>query len=196
MTAGTASTASTNTTTDTEAITVDAKTQRLLNALGYAPADLAANRKGRLSKKQRQKYAPPKISPLVQTVIWGHMAVVGGILGAIAVISGEMILLLVMGIVAGLGALPFMMMQNEGALRPVVSADVAKGDVAQACGTVFLERESRKNRGVNYYLMIKEHKLRITSKVYSALTPNADYCVYYMPYSKEFIAAETLTDEA
>lgn len=165
-----------------------AANQQLQRSLKFTEDDLAANRAGRLSEAQLERMQPPRVSQLATMVILGHMALIGGILGLIALLTGEAILWLVLLIVLGLGALPFIMMQNEGNLRPVLRADILRGKVASSSGTVFLE--ARSNRRVD--LLINGQTVRLTPRQAGAFRHEGDYTIYYLPQSHHLLSAEAL----
>jgi len=165
--------------------------QQLQRTLKFTEDDLNANRSGRLSDAQRERLEPPKVNRLVTMVIVGHMALIGGILGLIALLTGEAILWLVLLIVLGMAALPFVMMQNEGNLRPVLKADILRGKVASSSGAVFLE--PRSNRRVD--LLIDGIAVEMSPRQAGAFQHGGEYTVYYLPQSKRLLTAEVLPAE-
>ena len=169
----------------------DTRNRALMSALKFDEDDLAQNRAGKLSAQKKQ-YDTPPMSPLVQTVILGHLVVVGGLIALIAIVSGEPAMWLVLAAVLGLAGLPFFMMKNEAALRPVVTADVRRGRVEKTCGTVFVQKAKSEQRGARYTLTVEGVQMSIPAKAFTAFRHGEAYCVYYLPNSKTFISAEAI----
>jgi hypothetical protein len=171
---------------------IDTRNRALKSALKFDDDDLAANRAGKLADSQKKQYDTPQMSPLVQAVIFGHLVGVGGLIALIALISGEPAMWLVLAVVLGLAGLPFFMMKNEAALRPVVTADVRRGVVEQTCGTVFVQKAQSQQRGAHYTLTVEGVQMTIPAKAFTAFRHGERYCVYYLPNSKTFISAEAI----
>jgi len=162
----------------------------LQRMLKFTDADLAANRQGKLSVKQRERMQPPKFNRLVMFVILGHMVLIGGILGAIALVTGEAVLWLVLLIVLGLGAVPFITLQNEGNLNPILKADVLSGKVVSRSGMVFLDEQSRQRVD----LQIDGIVLKLLPRQAAAFKHEDEYTVYYLPQSLHLLTAEVLRE--
>lgn len=162
--------------------------QQLQRVLKITNADLAANREGRLSDAQQQRMQPPQVNRLVLYVILGHMLLIGGLLGMIALVTGEAVLWLVLLIVVGLGAFPFITMQNEGNIKPALKSDVLGGKVRSTSGMVFLE--PRGSRRVD--LRINGKIIEATPRQAAAFQDEGEYIVYYLPQSRLLISAEVL----
>lgn len=165
----------------------EAHRQSLLQAFNLREEDIVANRAGRLSERQKTWLAPPKVRGLVLLVIAGHMALIGGLLGAIALITGEPILFFVLLIVLGLGALPFMLIGREGIGRPVLQNDVQRGKVSMIQGTIVPDPDTVNRR---YYVQVGDLRFKVTARVYGRFIANADYRLYYLPDSKTLLSAE------
>ena len=114
--------------------------QPLQRALKFTDDDLASNRDGRMSAAQREAWKPPKPNQLAVMVIAGHVLLITGLLGVIAIVTGKAALWVVVFIVAGLSLLPFVLMQNEGNIRPALRNDIAQGKVSCSCGIAILQR--------------------------------------------------------
>ncbi|MCA9915814.1 MAG: hypothetical protein KC496_20810 [Anaerolineae bacterium] len=164
--------------------------QQLQRVLNVTDADLAANREGRLSDAQQQRMQPPKVNRLVLYVILGHLLLIGGLLGTIALVTGEAILWLVLLIVVGLGAFPFITMQNEGNIKPALKGDVLGGKVRSTSGFVFIE--TRGSRRVD--LKVNGKIIEATPRQAVAFQNGNEYTLYYLPQSRVLISAEVLTD--
>ncbi len=162
--------------------------QQLQRVLKVTDADLAANREGRLSEVQQQRMQPPKVNQLVLYVILGHLLLIGGLLGTIALVTGEAILWLVLLIVIGLGAFPFITIRNEGNIKPTLKSDVLRGKVVSTNGVVFLEPKG--SRRVN--LLVNGKSIEATPRQAAAFQNEGEYIVYYLPQSHLLISAEVL----
>jgi len=167
-------------------------TQNLIRAMKFKLADLDANREGKLSEHQLELYGPPKFSGVVIAVILGHMLLVGGLLGGIAIIAQVPALFIIMIAVLGLSGLPFMLMGKQGGGRPVFANDVARGRVDTICGYVLLQAEPEAQK---YTLMIEGEVFKISKNAFSGFVHQRPYCLYYLPDSKVILSAEAMQDE-
>jgi hypothetical protein len=166
---------------------LSAHAQSLMQAFNLHEDDLIANREGRISERQMTWLAPPKFGGIVLAVVLGHFVLIGGVLGAIALITGEPFMFVVVAIVAGLGALPFMMVGRDGVGRPVLQNDVRRGKVIALTVPVLLDPESGNGR---YHIQAGELRFKVSSRVYNRFIPEADYTLYYLPDSKQLLSAE------
>lgn len=164
----------------------------LMRALKFNEHDLEANRAGTMSDAQRERLGPAQFSSLVFAVIGIHAVLIVGILGAIAIMTGETALWIVMFAVLGLGLVPFVLMRNEGNLRPAVKNDVSQGKVAQVEGMATLE--IKKGRYTYYELSLGATTFRISSKAYGAFRQGEAYRAYYLPTSETLLTAEPLSN--
>jgi hypothetical protein len=162
----------------------------LQTLLKFTADDLKANREGRISSKQFEKYKPAEVNRLAVYVILGHVLVIGGILGAIAIAVGKWEMWIVFAIVVGAALLPFVLLQNEGNIKPALRGDVKAGKVAKACGIVILTE--RKGRSVYYDLYVDGVTLQISANQAEAFVHGDSYCVYYFPHSLMLLTAEPL----
>lgn len=162
--------------------------------LNFTTDDLKANREGSVSDAQVEKHKPAEVSTLATYIIIGHAVVIAGLLGAIALITGEVALWVVLAIVLGLGLMPFVIMRNEGNIRPTVRADLERGTVKKTCGRAFVTSESSRSRGTRYQLYINELTLTLTAKQASAFVNEGMYCVYYLPLSQILLSAEPTSE--
>src|SRR5688572_27680062 len=96
----------------------------LQTTLKFNADDLKANRDGRVSTTQFEKYKPAEVNRLAVYVIMGHVLVIGGILGAIALVTGKAAMWIVFGVVVAAALLPFVLLQNEGNIKPTLRGDV------------------------------------------------------------------------
>lgn len=165
-----------------------AMSQQLERSLKFTPEDLAMNREGRMSPAQRAAWKPPRPNQLAVMVIGGHVILIGGLLGLIAIVTGESALWLVVLIVVGLTLLPFVLMQNEGNIRPALRNDIAQGKVASACGIAILQR--KQGRQVSYDLSIGGVTVSLTPAQATAFRDREQYCIYYLPHSLMLVSAE------
>jgi len=161
---------------------------QLQRTLKFDVDDLRANRDGRMSERQRGKYQTPQPNKLVIGVIIGHGVLITGILGAIAIATGERALWVVLGIVVAVAFIPFVLMQNEANIKPTLKSDVNKGKVAVACGIVILTAKG--NNNPYYELYVDGVTMRITPSQASAFVDKETYCVYYLPLSYMLLTAE------
>jgi hypothetical protein len=162
----------------------------LQTTLKFTVDDLKANRDGRVSKRQFDKYKPPEINKMAIWVLLGHGLVIGGILGAIAVATGETAMWLVFGIVVAAAFLPFVLLNNEGNLAPALRGDVLGGKVAKTCGIVVLTQEQ--GRDTRFDLYVDGVTLKISRSQAAAFVHGEGYCVYYLPNSLTLLSAEPL----
>ncbi|MEL6526358.1 MAG: hypothetical protein AAFQ07_11680 [Chloroflexota bacterium] len=162
--------------------------------LNFTTDDLKANREGAVSDAQRERHQPAEVSKLAHYVILGHAVVIAGILGAIAIATGELAMWIVLGIVFAAGLLPFVLMQNEANIRPTVKADLERGKVKKVCGRAFITSETSQSRGTRYELIISDLKLRLTAKQAGAFVNEGMYCIYYLPLSQMLLSAEPTTE--
>lgn len=161
----------------------------LMTQLKFSHEDLSANREGKLSAAQIQKYdEAPQFSPLVIAVILGHVAVIGGVLGILAITTGKTALWIVFGIVVALGLLPFTLLRTEGNFKPLLRSDVKQGRVKKTCGLALLE--AKQGRQAYYHLTISGVTMQISSKQAAAFQHGENYCAYYLPNSQTFLTAE------
>ena len=163
---------------------------QLQRTLNFTTDDLRANRDGRISEAQYKKYEPPKYSKTVLIVVFGHALVIGGLLGAIAIITGEAAMWIVLGIVLAMGLLPFLLMHNEGNINPTLRGDATNGVVKKACGIVILTPKTRRNKTTYVELYIDGINLNISDKQSSAFIHEEVYCIYYLPLSRTLLSAE------
>lgn len=160
----------------------------------FTTDDLKANRTGTLSESQVTKNEPPKPNKLVFIVIIGHALVIGGILGAIAIATGEMALWIVLAIVVAMGLMPFVMMGNEGNINPAFRNDIEAGKVRKVCGMVIVHKIERENRTPKYELYIDGLAFQLSTPQAGAFVSEKDYCIYYLPLSKKILSAEPQLD--
>jgi hypothetical protein len=165
--------------------------QQLERSLKFTQEDLAMNREGRMSPAQRAAWKPPRPNQLAVMVIGGHVLLIGGLLGLIALITGKAALWIVVLIVVGLTLLPFVLMQNEGNIRPALRNDVAQGKVACACGIAILQR--RQGRQISYDLSVGGVTVSLTAAQAGAFRNQEQYCIYYLPHSLTLVSAEELS---
>lgn len=161
---------------------------QLQRILQFTVDDLRENREGRISEKQQDKFKPPEVNRLVVWVLLGHAIFIGGLLGAIAILTGSIAAWIVLGVVLAFGMLPFVVLQNEGNITPLLRGDYESGKVKQACGVVILTE--KKVRRVYYELYIDGIILKISAKEATAFIHEEIYCVYYLPRSLKLISAE------
>ena len=162
----------------------------MMRVLKFDMDDLSKNRDGDISDKQRQLNAPPEISKLVYIVILVHLALIGGILGAIALFTGETALWIVFFIVMGLGAMPFVVLQNEGNVRPLLRGDIENGRVKSTSGIAILE--ARKGRYPYFLLTIDGITMKLNKTQATVFKHGETYCAYYLPLSKTLVSAEPI----
>jgi hypothetical protein len=161
---------------------------QLQSKLKFSVDDLRENRDGRISEKQHEKFKPPEVNRLVLWVLLGHAVFIGGLLGAIAIITGSIAAWVVLAIVMAFGMLPFVVMKNEGNITPLLRNDYESGKVKQACGIVILSE--KKGRRIYYELYVDAVTLKITAKEAAAFIHEETYCIYYLPRSLKLISAE------
>jgi hypothetical protein len=162
----------------------------LQTTLKFTADDLKSNRDGRVSKRQFEKYKPPEINKMAIYVLLGHGVLIGGILGAIAIATGETAMWIVFAIVVAAAFLPFVLLNNEGNLTPVVRGDVLAGVVEKTCGIVILTEHS--GREIYYELYIDSITLKISRSQAAAFVHGDSYCIYYLPKSRTLLTAEPL----
>lgn len=162
----------------------------LQTILKFNADDLKANRDGHVSTKQFEKYKPAEVNRLAVFVIMGHVLVIGGILGAIALFTGKAAMWIVFGIVVAAALLPFVLLQNEGNIKPALRGDVKVGKVMKACGIVILTE--RKGRQIYYDLYVDGVTLQISATQAAAFVHEDSYCIYYLPRSLMLLSAEPL----
>lgn len=167
---------------------------QLQTSLKFTTDDLKANREGRISEKQGKKYEAPKIPMLVIAVVLGHAVLVGGILGAIAIITGNTAMWFVLGLVLALGLLPFVLMQNEGNIRPALRGDIKQGTVKKACGIAILTQKKNRHNITQYKLYVDGINIILTSTQASGFVNEALYCIYYLPRSMTLLSAEPMSE--
>lgn len=164
--------------------------QQLQRLLKFTEEDLAANRDGRMSAAQRTAWKPVQPNQLAVMVIAGHVLVIGGLLGVIAMVTGKAALWIVVVFVAGLSLLPFVLLRNEGDLRPALRNDIAQGKVLCSCGIAILQRKQA--RTPYYELTVSGVSVRLTPAQAKAFQHEENYCIYYLPHSLTLVAAEKI----
>lgn len=162
----------------------------LQTILKFTADDLKANRVGIVSNTQYEKYKPAEVSHLAVYVIMGHVLVIGGILGAIALFTGKAAMWIVFGVVVAAALLPFVLLQNEGNIKPALRGDIKLGKVMKACGIVILTE--RRGREKYYDLYVDGVTLQISATQAAAFVHEDTYCVYYLPRSMMLLSAEPL----
>lgn len=167
---------------------------QLQRTLKFTLEDLKLNRDGQLSEAQREKHKPPEVSRLALYVIAGHALLIGGLLGAIAIITGEFAMWIVLAIVVALGLLPFLLMNNEGNINPTLRGDVQHGVVKKACGITIIKQTKDRNNISSYELYVDDLTLKLTASQASAFINEEVYCVYYLPLSRTLLSAEPYLD--
>jgi len=161
----------------------------LMRTLNFNTEDLRANREGRMSEAQRERLTPPKTNPMIAVAVFGHLAVVGGMLALLAIFTQSMALWAVFGLAVVMMMAPFGFLRSEGKLnRPVMRDDMAKGRVEKACGIVILTE--KKGRKTTFDLLVSGISLEISPAEAAAFQHEAMYCVYYLPGSKTLLSAE------
>ncbi|GAB5490521.1 MAG: hypothetical protein Phog2KO_07360 [Phototrophicaceae bacterium] len=163
---------------------------QLQRTLKFNTDDLKLNREGQLSEAQHDKHKPPEVSKLALYVIGGHALLIGGLLGAIAIITGKLAMWIVLAIVLGLGLLPFVLMKNEGDIKPTLRGDVKNGFVKKACGITIITQTKNRDNVSSYELYVDGLTLKLTANQASAFVSEEIYCVYYLPLSKTLLSAE------
>lgn len=163
---------------------------QLQRTLQFSVDELRENREGRMSEKQREKIKPPEVNKLVIGVMLGHALLIGGLLGAIAIITHSFAAWVVLGIVLAFALFPFLVMQNEGNISPLLRGDYESGRVKQACGMLILSQ--KKGRNIYYELYIDGVTLKISAKEATAFINEEMYCVYYLPRSLKLVSAEPM----
>lgn len=158
----------------------------LMRALRFDEEDLAANRAGKLSERQKNANEAPRFSGVVQWVVLGHIAALGGLMGIIALISGNAAMWLVMLLVLGFAALPVMML-NRGVGRPILQKELAAGRVQRLQGEISKEKRGTSAR---FYLECEGQRFHITPGVFNAFRDGASYILYILPESSTLISAE------
>jgi hypothetical protein len=162
----------------------------LQTSLKFTADDLKANRDGRVSKRQFDKYKPPEINKMAIYVLLGHGLLIGGVLGAIAIATGETAMWIVFAIVVAAGFLPFVLLNNEGNLAPVLRGDVLAGKVEKISGIAILTEH--RGRDVYYDLYIEGITFKISPSQAAAFVHGDSYCIYYLPKSQTVLTAEPL----
>lgn len=167
---------------------------QLQRTLNFTTDDLKANRDGHFSEAQSKKYEPPQVNNLALMVILGHALVIGGILGAVAIVTAKPAMWIVLGIVMALGILPFVLMHNEGNINPTLRADAKHGAVKKVCGIVIFDplKDANKNR---VELYIDGITFKLSNAQSTAFINEEVYCVYYLPLSRTLLTAEPYTEE-
>ncbi len=167
---------------------------QLQRSLKFTLDDLKLNRSGQLSEAQHEKHKPPEVSRLAFYVIAGHAILIGGLLGAIAIITGKFAMWIVLAIVLGLGLLPFLLMNNEGNINPTLRGDVQNGVVKKACGITIIKQTTDRNNVSSYELYVDDLALKLTASQASAFINEEVYCIYYLPLSRTLLSAEPYLD--
>lgn len=150
----------------------------------FNEADLQANQDGRISNAQRERYMPPRFQGLVMIVILGHAALLAGLLGLIALISQQPLMLLVLAVVLGMALLPFTLARADNLQRPVVLQDIHAGRVTSVCGPVLLDSQDK----TSYTLLVSGEPFTLSRDAYFALRPGFEYCFYYLPNSRTILS--------
>jgi hypothetical protein len=161
----------------------------LMQTLKFTDADLKANRAGQISAAQRERYTPPKPTPLVMGVVLAHIAAVGGLLAILAIVTKSAVLWVIFVVVVVTLMTPIGMMQQGGILpRPVLRQDIASGKVAKACGMVILQPQQ--SLKPYYELTVAGVTMEIEPAIAAQFKENEIYCVYYLPGSRTLLSAE------
>jgi len=163
-------------------------TELLMSLVGFTSLDLAANRDGKLSQKQRARLRPPRIGGLALLVLLAHVALILALLGGIALLTGRWELLVVALLVAGLAGLPVVLANNEAFVRPLLAKDLSAGRVAAACGP--LARQMQTGRATRYYVIVEGVRVEVPRRAFGMFREGVDYCLYYLPESRTLLSVE------
>ncbi|QPC82615.1 hypothetical protein G4Y79_23485 [Phototrophicus methaneseepsis] len=177
-------------TTNLQAGQIPATTSILMQALKFNSKDLAHNQEGELSPRQKGRLQPPRMEGIGLWVLLGHVALIIGILGAIAIFTGHWILLVIALFVGGMAGMPLVMVRDQKFMKPDLAQDVDQGKVISVCGETI--RYARTDTEQAYYVVVDEMTFKVTSQVYSGFHQEGSYCVYYLPRSRMILSAERI----
>ena len=158
----------------------------LLRALAATGDDLTRNRDGRISQRQRDLNGAARLPRLAIVVLMGHALLITGLLGGIALLTGQAALWLVLGIVLLLTLVPFVLMKGEATLQPVLRDDVQAGRVEAICGSLV----RRPGNGRVYRIIVQGEGFEVSKTVWNVVSEQRDYCVYYLPKSRRVLTME------
>lgn len=164
-------------------------TARLMRVFNTSEADLAANRNGEITRAQHERLKPTQSQTIVQIALWGHLLGIGGLMLFVTLITQQLILLLVCGVVIGLGIMPFTMLRSTAA---DVRLDLADGTLASATGSVSVTRSQKRDSAYRLKLHGADLSFVVTRKQASAFSSEVPYTIYYLPKSRAIVSAEVL----
>jgi hypothetical protein len=166
---------------------LDYQTIEILKALNVSIEDLAANRAGVMSKRQRQTL----VSSLeTWAIMWNLIIVVAPIILVIGLIqardSRDFIIIPIVLILATVSLMYVKIKHNR------LSGDLVQREVLCVDGLIGLRKYSN-NSGTNYFVYINDRLFfKIDSVVFDTFEDHQRYRLYYLPLSWRLVAAELL----
>jgi len=171
---------------------------RLVTRILLTDDDIAANRQGRLSERQRQTVRE-------QRLVW--VAGTAGLAGVAAATLGVLLLKLKWPAFASRGelfvavpvALFWMWLLREMPRRwRQANRALREGNVTAVSGTVqpHVDFGIGLFRPVRYYVRVNGRVFRLPQSLQQAFTPGGTYRIYYTPHTDQFLGALLLTEES
>ena len=163
----------------------------LAYGLNFTPEDLAANREGYMTKKQRVYLGNQRslwMSAIVLAVIACPILSTYAIWNGIQIhdsTSSRVGIIALICVVTGGFAI------YAATRRRIYNADVYKGNVSMTEGSIVLDVDSG-GRRVEYYVGIGNRNYRISKSAFLAFKNHNEYRLYYAPNSRIVLSAEPM----
>ncbi len=170
---------------------------RLMNALGFTPLDLDANRNGFMSKEQRRRLREEQRSNIGNYVLGAAALMFGAVLAFMASLSsiqrhtataiGDALgaLILCVGFAGGAVVVIWLLLTKWRRIE----ADLDRGTVCGASGHISLDVLPSEAQ-VNCTLKLAGHTFEICKAAMLALRDGEPYHVYFLPNTNRILSIE------
>ncbi len=166
----------------------------LAEAFEFTQDDLAANRQGRLTARQRSKLVIKKDTGSCSIILIGLAVIVISLIGMWYFGKrGEYCVVWLCVIV--LIGLPFMWYAVAQGEQDRWRADMSEDSVKNICGVIWLDVRPGGEWPTDYLLMIGQREWLISKEQFLVLAHGASYCIYYVPKHKVILSIEAIKDQ-
>jgi len=167
----------------------------LMEAIGFTEEDLAANREGYFTKRQRTRLSAKQSSWIILAFL---IAVVGLFLAMFAVVDGvrtdattaRTVGLIFADLVVVAGLLSYIWLNWRR-----YNTDLRDTELRTVEGRVLLDVSHQGNSGNYYTVHVEDINFSINKPIFLAFKNGDPYHIYYAPHSKTILSAEWLREE-